>query len=861
MRPNILEMSAFGPFAKPQVIDFSLFYEDGVFLISGDTGVGKTTVFDAISFALYGEASGGRDRRLSKSFRSDYSSLTDETYVKFSFYQKGKLYEVYRTPEYERAKKKGEGTIISKANAILKDFSSNEVYEGINEVNLKISEIIGLDRNQFSSTIMIAQNDFLKILNSNSKDRSELFKKVFNTSLYSNIQDKLKQKDSLLNNEINIIKNNIENVLEKLEVEERNVDPLSINNIIENIKEKNNNLEKNKNNLQNKNNENQINYDFINGNIKEATLVNELLNSLKINEKKLDKLLESKENIENDKILLNKAKKAKEVKVFEDVVISISNTLFDAKKSLNNLNTQKEENQKLLDNFKKEYDTLNEKKNILNINKQKENEYTRLIPLIPQLNKLNKEISFDKKRLNKELDTLKQMSFELASMKEKFYLSQAGILAKELKENERCPVCGSFDHPLPAKYDDISFGKKEIDEVENNIKNIEIICNNLSNKILSNETTIAQINIRFKDSNIDKINLEKDYNDLKSNNIVLEKFIKKIETDNENYNKQSIYLKGLYESTSNLKDDYEKRLKNATNIYYEKLTEYDFKNEEEYKESLHNILNIEILEKKINDYVLENITLESNIDTLKKQTINKSYLDVEPLLVKLNTVKGNIEVINKEINNLDFNIKSNTRYNEDLIKYNKKYNLIISEWKDIHELSLLVSGQLSNSAKITLEAYVQRYFFKQVVLSANKHLLGLSKDNFVLRVKEDISDRRSQSGLDLEVLDKNTGYYRDVSTLSGGESFMASLSLALGLSDVVTSQSGNIRIESMFIDEGFGSLDENALNKAIELLISLKDGKRLVGIISHVSLLQERINKKLIITKDINGSSILIKDD
>ena len=172
---------------------------------------------------------------------------------------------------------------------------------------------------------------------------------------------------------------------------------------------------------------------------------------------------------------------------------------------------------------------------------------------------------------------------------------------------------------------------------------------------------------------------------------------------------------------------------------------------------------------------------------------------------------------------------------------------------------MVVSGQLTSSAKITLEAYVQRYYFKQVVYEANKILSRLSRENFVLRCKEEADNKRSQSGLDLDVLDKNTGVWRDVSTLSGGESFIASLSLALGLSEVVQSQSGQIRIDSMFVDEGFGTLDENTLNKAMELLVSLADGQMLVGIISHVGSLKERINNQLVIKKDSKGSSVTLE--
>ena len=159
---------------------------------------------------------------------------------------------------------------------------------------------------------------------------------------------------------------------------------------------------------------------------------------------------------------------------------------------------------------------------------------------------------------------------------------------------------------------------------------------------------------------------------------------------------------------------------------------------------------------------------------------------------------------------------------------------------------------------MTFEAYVQQYYFKQVVAAANKRLTVLTDGLFTLRCKEEARDRVHQSGLDLDVLDRATGQWRDVSTLSGGESFLASLALALGLSDVVQAQSGAIRMDAMFIDEGFGTLDENALRNSLQVLSALADGKRLIGIISHVHDLEERIENQIIVSKTMKGSKISI---
>ena len=193
MKPIKLTLSAFGPYSKQTTVDFRQLGSDGVFLITGDTGSGKTTLFDAISFALYGEASGGPGRRETKSFRSDYASPEDKTFVEYEFSHKQNTYRVTRNPVYERPKARGEGITTETASAVFECMETNELITRVESVTKRIEELIGLTREQFSQTVMIAQGDFLKILNAKSDERKNLFKKIFDTSIYANLQECLKE--------------------------------------------------------------------------------------------------------------------------------------------------------------------------------------------------------------------------------------------------------------------------------------------------------------------------------------------------------------------------------------------------------------------------------------------------------------------------------------------------------------------------------------------------------------------------------------------------------------------------------------------------------------------------------------------
>ena len=192
MRPLLLVMSAFGPYAGVEKIDFTLFGRQGLYLISGDTGAGKTTIFDAITFALYGEPSG--TNRDSGMFRSKYAEPTTPTFVRLEFEYDGKTYVIERNPVYERPKERGEGTTTQNANATLW-LPDGSLVSGLKNVDAGIYDILGIDRVQFSQIAMIAQGDFMKLLFSKTDERQKIFRKIFKTDLFVRLQDALK-KDS-----------------------------------------------------------------------------------------------------------------------------------------------------------------------------------------------------------------------------------------------------------------------------------------------------------------------------------------------------------------------------------------------------------------------------------------------------------------------------------------------------------------------------------------------------------------------------------------------------------------------------------------------------------------------------------------
>ena len=238
----------------------------------------------------------------------------------------------------------------------------------------------------------------------------------------------------------------------------------------------------------------------------------------------------------------------------------------------------------------------------------------------------------------------------------------------------------------------------------------------------------------------------------------------------------------------------------------------------------------------------------------------KNAVDLAVLQAQREWHTTQLSAVRERLHTVQRILENNTQAFASLVELTQKKEKASEEWTLLEDLTRTVSGTgTGGRAKLSLESYVQRYYFKEVVAAANRRLQILADGNFLLRCRELPRDLMRQSGLDLEVLDRSTGGWRDVNTLSGGESFLASLSLAVGLSDVVQNRSGNVRLEMLFIDEGFGSLDDAALQRAISLLSRLSDGKRTIGVISHVQMLRECIEKKILVTHGSSGSELHVE--
>ena len=897
MKPINLTISAFGPYKDKVVIDFTKLGENGIFLITGDTGAGKTSIFDAISFAIFGEVSGSN--RPIQSIRSDFADSETETFVELEFLHKNKIYKILRNPTYEKPKKKGDGFTKKTADASLE--FDDKVVTGIKNVDTKIEEILGINAKQFKQIAMLAQGEFLKILFAESKDRTEIFRKIYDNNIYNLIAKKLKEK--LKDNEENLkeLKNsfttNTANILwsveNKVDISAKDLNEVDIATVVEVLKSEIKNNEAENIKLQEKilKKEQEINVDE--ENIKKQEELNiKIKNYNELLKKQIEYKQQEKE-IEELKTKISKNQKAKErIKPKEEKVKNQEEQIQRLEKDLENLNT------KIIDGQKKEKEH-NTKIELVNKIGEIYKEYCNCVEIKDELlEKANRLKNIEKLELKKAEQVkeytkieneYKVMNVDYLEKEDEFFKEQAGILAEKLEENKPCPVCGSIEHPKIAQKSVSVLTKQELDVLKKSLENKQ------KEKQLKQEECIktnSQINTlveEFKDDSNEEFNLEKfknlirdEFNKNKEKLEINEKMI------SEEYNKLSLntlvlkefdfekFKDGVIEAINLEKNELIKdqtiqeeknkqllegktKLKEYNEEYSKELLNLGFKTEEEYKNVLIADKEIENLQKYVEQFNTNVTVNNTKILEIEKEVKDKQKLDLTESKAKLIKAKNELEEERKVHIQAKGKLDNNTRIYNLLTENSKELKKKMKDFLIYDELNRTANGTLPGKKRIEFEQYVQATYFDMVILEANKRLAKMTENRYWLVRKEEPEKISDKVGLDLEVVDNYNGKKRDVKSLSGGEAFKAALSLALGLSDVIQSYSGGVVIDTLFIDEGFGSLDTESREQAINTLSLLIDNNKLIGIISHVTELKERIDKKIIVTKTNDGSKIEIE--
>lgn len=838
MKPLYLELSGWGPYSSVNKIDFSKFQTGELFLITGPTGAGKTTIFDGITYALYGEVSG--KIRSKNSLRSDFALPQTETYVILKFLHNGETYKIERHPKYIRPKKRGEGITEKKEEAVL--FTEDgSIISGISNVNQKVREILAVDYGQFKQLSMLAQGEFMDLLTTKSNQRAEILRSIFHTQIYQTMQILAGERARELRKAMAALNHKMEEAIDWLKDEKQMALLLEQNDflkILEHLKIKKKDFskagyiaEKRLKEVEKNIHEAEIFCDAVQSRMERIQKLELELEQLSLkkqqSDEKIQKIQCQKTNLEDE---FDEIQKAKEQFLF----------LEDAwEKAVDGRKLEEERNRSKKQLMKQEQRCAAARHQQWEIYEKRKKEAEI------QLKKAKKQWEqwkVDYQDVDQKLILEKE---KLIQMQSEFFAANVGVLAAGLKEGVPCPVCGSLKHPNKAetvknapKQQDVEKQQDIVTKVEKQFQMCYQKTMEFQEKVSSGEKLLAE----RKNEMFQEPEWKKEWKFIEV--LDLEQEEKKYQDIQRNYARLSGKFDGLPKEVRAFiehKDEMQKEYQSLS----EKIQDYETKvqklNHQYEQEKLSLAKEKVLIEEKQEQKDQEMKLLPAETVILEKQHQKEKLCQEQK---QLKHQRENIIIV---LDHLQKTLKSVEE------KWKKKEKLE-QEYGIIGDVDKLLSG--NNHLKLSLEQYVLISYFQDILRAANIRLRKMTNGRYEMFRQENVSDGRKKDHLEIEVLDYYTGKKRSIRTLSGGESFKAALCFALGLSDVIQSYAGGIQIDILFVDEGFGALDEESLNQAVDTLIQLAGEQRMIGIISHVEELKERIEHQIVITKKKEGSSI-----
>ena len=928
MRPLRLTLSAFGPYAAETTLDLEKLGRGGLYLITGDTGAGKTTIFDAITYALYDHSSSGI--REGSMLRCKYADDKTPTFVELEFEVHGVRYTVRRNPEYQRPKARGEGMTTEKADATLTYPDDRPPVTKAKDVTAAVQEIIGLDYNQFSQIVLIAQGQFTKLLNASTEERSRIFRKLFRTQRYAQLQERLQAEASALNQQRTAQNAKLDSLLGGLQFSPEDPDAEALRALCaQTVPETALAL-----------------LDALTA--RQAAALEEVGTALQATEAQLD-------TVQQQLGAAAHAQRLAQQLAARQAELAAAKPALDAARAeadrhagdaaqLDTLTAQVTQAQSAL----AAYDTLD----ALCRQQTEARDAARLAAAQAhkrrtQLDSLNAALTAAETELaaladaDTRLLALQTRSAQLAqrgealtkleqrladcqrqaktahkaqesyraaaaaqdeararrdALERAFLDAQAGLLAESLTEGAPCPVCGSTHHPARALLPHTAPTQAQVEaarqaaaEADRQAQNASaaaqsalaaaneaktslrrdaetllperfttpegtvpltfaLMTNVLAEENAALQTAQADCAAQCRQAEADcrrKAQLEADRQAKTRQRPALEQAAAEADRSAAAQNASADALEGqIAERRAAL--PYPRRADAQAAL--DKL--------EADRRALRT--GMDTAQRKLKQAEQSVAAAEAAVEALTaQQTAAQKELparSAEELTAQQTELTAARETLRSREKQLSAQLLPNRKTAAQYHAAAEARQALESRWQWVSALAATAGGTLTSKQKIKLEAYIQMNYLDRILRYANTRLMQMTAGQYELE-RIGAENQRSQSGLDLGVIDHYNGTRRSVKTLSGGESFKASLALALGLSDEVQSSAGGIRLDTLFLDEGFGSLDEESLELAIRVLSGLTEGDRLVGIISHVGALKDRIDRQVVVHKARTGGS------
>jgi DNA repair protein SbcC/Rad50 len=964
MRPLSLTMTAFGPFSGRETIDFTQLGENPLFLINGPTGSGKTTILDAICFALYGKTTG--DEREGAQMRSDLAASDTLTEVSFAFDLAGRRFAIRRSPEQQRPKARGEGFTTQAPEAEFKELLDGGgekliVASKVSEATREIEELTGLSVDQFRQVMVLPQGQFRQLLMADSDQREKIFGQLFQTRIYRRLEESLKARAAEIRRErerqLQLQQGMLEGVnlesVEALDKELAELEPVCV--AVKGEKEAKERAftEAEKRLLQARNTEQQFQQ------LEKATVG---LRQLEDDRPRIDgeraKIDRAEQARKLQPLFTDRSRCERELETARQKAGEADRRFSSGKAALEEATRKKEMSPQLQAELKQAGEALSRlqgygervgKLAAARTAGERANRDAAAADLLVRFKLLAdtylalhqqeqqaRQIEEHQQRLQAAQDkeaTLRR-DYEDRNQRTKaleldWHQGQAAILAKELHAGTPCPVCGSLEHPAPARtdrelpdqqqieaarravqeaFDILEAAKTQTAKEQESLRDLQRQAESLRATVKS-DTTLAELKEDIAEVQREAKSLAFDLPDrgqiqrLDAEQLRAERETKlgaaaaaraQMETAGqelpEAYREQGALDAAITETTRTigqlegqirtLEETCQQALNNLTaaktaleaadeqqekanialtdaqNLCASALSASPFADEAEYRTALLDEEVLQRLKQQVSGYDNSYQRLAGAQEQLKLQLEGISRPDLARLETASTSAKVERDDTVERWRTLDNRLTQLKSTRTKLDKAAAERVELDRKYAVVGTLSDVANGQTGN--KISLQRFVLSVLLDDVLIEASRRLSLMSKGRYQLLRKEDRAKGNKASGLELEVEDAYTGKLRPVATLSGGESFMAALSLALGLSDVVQAYAGGIRLDTLFIDEGFGSLDAESLDLAIRTLIDLQSAGRMVGIISHVAELKEQLARRIDVLSGRAGSSIRV---
>ena len=933
MRPLRLTLSAFGPYAAETTLDLEKLGRGELYLITGDTGAGKTTLFDAITYALYDHSSSGI--REGSMLRCKYADDKTPTFVELEFEVYGVHYTVRRNPEYQRPKARGEGMTTEKADATLTYPDDRPPVTKAKDVTAAVQEIIGLDYNQFSQIVLIAQGQFTKLLNASTEERSRIFRKLFRTQRYAQLQERLQAEAAALNQQRTAQNAKLDSLLSGLQFAPDDPDAEALRALCaQTVPETALAL-----------------LDALTA--RQAAALEDAGTALHTTEARLDtvqrqlgaaaqaqrlaqQLTARQAELAAAKPALDAARAeadrhagdAAQLDALTAQVTQAQSALaaYDALDAVCRQQTEARDAARLAAAQAQKRRTQLDSLNAALAAAEAElaalaDADTRLLALQTRsaqlaqrgeaLAKLEQRLA-DCQRQAKAAHKAQESYRTAAAAQDKararqntleraFLDAQAGLLAESLTEGAPCPVCGSTHHPARALLPhtaptqaQVEAARQSAAEADRQAQTASAAAQSalaaaneaktslrrdaetllperftapegtvpltfaLMTNVLAEENTALQMAqadcaALCRQSEADcrrKTQLEADRQAKTRQRPALEQAAAEADRSAAAQNASADALEGqIAERRAAL--PYPQRADAQAAL--DKL--------EADRSALRT--GMDTAQRRLKQAEQSVAAAEAAVEALRtQQTAAQKELparSAEELTAQQAALTAAREALRSREKQLSAQLLPNRKTAAQYRAAAEARQTLESRWQWVSALAATAGGTLTSKQKIRLEAYIQMNYLDRILRYANTRLMQMTAGQYELE-RIGAENQRSQSGLDLGVIDHYNGTHRSVKTLSGGESFKASLALALGLSDEVQSSAGGIRLDTLFLDEGFGSLDEESLELAIRVLSGLTEGDRLVGIISHVGALKDRIDRQVVVHKArTDGSTVELR--